>query len=264
MLHFGSSAICTGLCAAWLLACSAEPKQRDAVFGGTGALVKELPLAPAPASSGTGPCAQGVPPSDVALVDDFEDGDNKPFKGYHREAWWFTVSDHTEGSKLSPDGKFAPARLAAAESNPPDNLFAAHVEASGQTEWGALFATTLRWSDAGVRCPLNVSAFRGVKFRAKGPGSVRFKVDVPGTTPTDYGGECAKGCYDAPGKVITLSDHWDEYVVPWDRLQQGGWGTEVRFDPARVLGVGFAIDVKALPADFWIDDIALIPKATAP
>ena len=248
-----------------LFGCGAgqQPSGGSAVFGGKGAQVKELPLPAGSLSPRSGPCAEATPPSETALVDDFEDGDAKPFKGYQREAWWFTVSDDTPGSRLSPDSKFTPASLPASEASK-DNAFAAHITASGQTEWGMLFATTLRASNAGVRCPLNVSAFRGVKFRAKGTGTIQFKVDVPGTTPTDYGGECSKGCYDAPGKVIRLGERWEDHVVLWEQLQQGGWGTEVRFDPARVLGLGFSVGIAALPADFWIDDVALLPKATTP
>jgi len=252
------------LFSALFAACGSRPEAgQPAVFGGKGAQVLETPLPGASAAVGSGPCAQAAPPSDVALVDDFEDDDAKPFKGYEREGWWFMASDRTPGSKLSPESKFSPERLPSAEANK-ENLFAAHVSASGQTEWGALFGTSLRWVKEGVRCPLNLSAFQGVKFRAKGPGTIHFKVDVPGTTPPDYGGECSKGCYDSPGKIIVLNDHWDDYVVPWDRLQQGGWGTEVRFDPARILGFGFAMDVKTLPADFWLDDLTLVPKATTP
>lgn len=270
MRHLSSSILLSSLLVVLCSACAVkEPSHETAVFGGQGALVKELPLpsssAAGPAASlpATGPCGAGVTPSDVAVLDDFEDGDGKPFKGYQREAFWYTSTDHSAGSTLAPEGNFMPARLPARESSK-DNLFAAHVTAAGQTEWGALFATTLHWLNEGVRCPLNVSLFQGVKFRAKGPGSVAFRMDVPGTMPPEYGGECSKSCYDAPSKVITLSDHWDEYKVTWDQLQQGGWGTEVRFDPARVLGLGFTINLRALPADFWVDDLALIPKATAP
>ncbi|HEY2409316.1 MAG TPA: hypothetical protein VGI10_25095 [Polyangiaceae bacterium] len=247
-----------------LMACSRpEPVNRGSVFAGQGATVatpKEVPLtADAPALSG--PCAAGTPASDVALVDDFEDNDAKPFKAFQREGWWFTAADPTEGGKLSPaNGQFMPARLPASEASK-TNLFAMHVQASGQTDWGITAGTTLRWVNEGVRCPLNVSAFQGIKFRAKGPGTLQFKVDVPGTMPPDGGGVCSKGCYDSPGKLIMLSDHWDDYLVTWDRLQQGGWGTEVRFDPARVLGIEFSVGVKLLPADFWLDDIEFVPKS---
>ena len=141
------------------------------------------------------------------------------------------------------------------------NTYAAHFVAKGQQEWGALFGTTLYWDNAGVHCPLNLSLFQGLRFRAKGPGTVQVRVPMPETVPPEFGGICSKGCYDPPGTRLTLSDHWADFVVTWDRLQQAGWGTEVRFDPARVLGIDFFVDVHALPADLWVDDVALIPKA---
>lgn len=247
-----------------LLGCSVKEGARDGVvFGGKGAQLKELPLPAASAGRASGPCAQAAPVSETLLIDDFEDGDAKPFKGFEREAWWFTASDHTPGSSVSSDGKFTPSPLPTTEANR-DNTLAAHIVAAGQTEWGAMFGTSLRWAKAGLKCPLNAAAFRGVKFRAKGPGSLTVKIDVPGTTPTDYGGECTTGCYDAPAKLVRLSEHWDEYFVTWDRLQQGGWGNEVRFDPARVLGVNFTLAVNMLPADFWLDDVAFVSKASTP
>jgi hypothetical protein len=256
------------LLASLLVACS-RPEQatRGSVFAGQGAAIaapKETPLAAQAAPTLPGPCAAGTPPSDVALIDDFEDDDAKPFKGFQREGWWFAASDPTEGAKLSPpNGKFEPERLPAADASK-TNLFAAHITASGQTEWGITFGTTLRWVKDGVRCPLNISAFQGVKFRAKGPGSLSFKVQVPGTAPPDSGGVCKKGCWDSPAKFIMLSDHWDDYLVTWNQLQQGGWGTEVRFDPASVVAFEFSVGVKQLPADFWVDDIELVPKAAQP
>src|SRR5689334_23194989 len=86
-----------------LVACSRpEPAERGSVFAGQGAAIaapKETPLAAQTGPTLPGPCAAGTPASDVALVDDFEDDDAKPFKGFQREGWWFVASDPTEGAK---------------------------------------------------------------------------------------------------------------------------------------------------------------------
>jgi hypothetical protein len=243
------------------------------IFAGTGAVVgapREQPLptegAPGkPDAAHGGPCAAPAPASDVALVDDFEDGDAAAFKAFQREGWWFAAADGTEGAMLSPDrGTFRPERLSAGEGSR-DNLFAAHLKAGGQKDWGAVFGVTLRWHDKGVRCPLNVSAFAGVRFRAKGPGTVRVAFGVPGTEPADGGGTCSTGCYDVHGKVVYLSARWEDYLVRWDRLEQQGWGTEARFDPARVVTMQLAVKPQDLPIDFWIDDVSFVtePEAVA-
>ena len=185
---------------------------------------KEQPLPPdnAGEKQAKGPCAVASPPSDLALVDDFEDGDQAAFKGFQREGWWFAASDATDGAKLLPEhGSFHPERLAPTEGRK-DNVFAAHLKADGQKDWGAVFGVSLRFASKGIRCPLNLSAFAGLRFRAKGPGTVRVAFGVPQTMPAESGGTCSSGCYDVHTKVVYLSDRWDDYLVPWNRLEQGG------------------------------------------
>lgn len=241
------------------------------MFGGEGAVIagpaKETPLSPQPATGSSSavasadPCAEPSPKADVALLDDFEDGDAKLFKAYQREGWWFASSDNTEGSRISPM-KFAPEKLPEAEATK-DNLFAAHLTATGQKDWGAVWGVTLRWESNGIRCPFNASAFAGIRFRARGPGSVRVMLGVPETQPPDGGGTCQSKCYDMHGKIVHMSNCWDEYLVRWDQLQQDGWGAQARFDPARIIQLGFSVHVADLPTDFWLDDLALVTAEQA-
>src|SRR5579864_8850326 len=97
-------------------ACSSASAGRAApspVFAGEGAAFalsaasgpKEQPLPADSASTkaASGPCVTPSPPSDVTLLDDFEDGDAAAFKGFQREGWWFAAADSTEGAKLSPE-----------------------------------------------------------------------------------------------------------------------------------------------------------------
>jgi hypothetical protein len=210
-----------------------------------------------------GPCAAPSPPSDTALLDDFEDGDPAAFGGFQREGWWFSVGDPTEGGRLTPEhGNFRPERLPFAEGRR-DNVFAAHLRADGQKDWGAVWGVSLHWASRGVRCPLNLSGFAGLRFRAKGPGTVRVAFGVPETEPAEAGGTCTSGCYDVHTKVVYLNDHWDDYFVPWNRLGQGGWGAQARFDPARIVSLQFAAKPADLPADFWIDDVAFVAPGEA-
>jgi hypothetical protein len=236
------------------------------VFGGQGAVVaapKEMPLPPAePTADPAGPCS-AVAASDVALLDDFEDGDSKLFKGFQREGWWFVATDNTEGSKVRPPaGKFEPERLPKDKASK-DNLFAAHFSAEGQKEWGVVWGTTLRWVKEGVRCPLNASSFGGIRFRAKGPGRITVKFGTPATTPAEGDGACKQKCYDFHAKLVILSDRWDAYEVHFDRVQQGGWGTDARFDSSRLMSLNFAAGPKDLPVDFWVDDIEFLPLPAA-
>ncbi|HSC86069.1 MAG TPA: hypothetical protein VLC09_02315 [Polyangiaceae bacterium] len=243
-----------------LTGCGADP-HADAAFGGQGANVQQKESAlPPEDTKHYGACTGPAPASDTVLLDDFEDGDHKPFRGFHREAWWFTVSDKTPGSKIHPDSNFLPERLPAGEGNA-ENQWAAHVTAEGQTTWGMTFSTSLHYAKDGLKCPFNAAAFDGVRFRAKGPGKVAVAFPLPETVKDEAGGVCTEGCYDTHRQVVYLTEGWAEYTVLWSKVQQGGWGTEVRFDPERLLGINFAVQVADLPIDFWIDDVDFVPRA---
>jgi hypothetical protein len=249
-----------------LSACSTNA-DKPTVFGGQGAQVASADEKPLPAGAGAlepvGPCGKGGPVSDAPLVDDFEDGDARIFKAFERDGFWFTAGDNTPGSSVSPSGTFAPELLSGAESTK-DNHYAVHFKASGQTQWGAVLGTALNWTQKGLRCPMNLSGFAGLRFRAKGPGSVRVSLGVPEVVPKDGGGTCTDGCYDAHGKLFLLTEAWDTYEVRWEKLAQAGWGTDARFTPERIVSLNFSATVQALPLDIWIDDIELLAKAPPP
>jgi len=246
-----------------LAGCADKGAQEPPVFGGKGAVVAQAEQ-PLPEGAGQpealGPCGKVSPPSDTSVIDDFEDGNDHVFKGFEREGFWFAASDKTEGSTMTPNAPFSAELLPEAESSK-DNRYAAHLTAAGQKSWGVVWGAQLNWTHEGIKCPLNVSAFGGVRFRAKGPGKVRVSMAVPEVTPKDGGGTCLDRCYDAHGKLFLLGDAWDTYEMRWEKMQQGGWGTEARFTPERVVNLTFNADPKALPIDLWLDDVELIPAA---
>lgn len=245
-----------------LSGCHASAGAGVQVFGGKGAQIATPDEHPLPESAGRpeslGPCGKNSPPNDTALIDDFEDGNGRIFKAFERDGFWFTASDKTAGSTIAPNPS-EPELLPVAESTK-ENRYAMHLVAAGEKDWGAVWGAQLQWAHEGIRCPLNVSSYAGMKFRAKGPGKIRVTLAVPEVQPKDGGGTCKDRCYDAHGKVVILSDAWDTYEVRWDKLQQGGWGTEARFTPERLVNLAVNVAVDALPLDIWVDDFELIAK----
>jgi hypothetical protein len=233
------------------------------VFGGKGAKVSSLDEKPLPEGAGKpqalGPCGKNGPVSDTQVIDDFEDANDRIFKGFERDGFWFSASDKTEGSTITPLAPFVAELLPAAESTK-ENRYAAHLTATGEKNWGVVWGAALQWTRQGIKCPLNLSGFAGVRFRAKGPGKIRLSLAVPEVTPKDGGGTCTDRCYDAHGKIFLLSDGWDTYEMRWEKMQQGGWGAEARFTPERIVNLAVNVDVKSLPIDLWLDDVELIPK----
>ncbi len=247
------------------LGCASSNPQSP-TFGGQGASVDPGPAAGRveAGSASADPCAAPAPVSQDARVEDFEDADNRLFGGFAREGYWYSASDHTPESSIFPvDGTFKASELPGGEATV-DNRFAAHFTAAGQKDWGAVWGTTLRHVGEPAKCPLNVGAFRGLSFRARGQGSVRLRFGMPETVASEYGGRCAERCWDVHEVVVHLTDDWRAHEVRWEQLQQEGWGKPVRFDPKRLLGIEFAAKPGHLPADFWVDDLSWISEAGAP
>lgn len=255
----------SALTSVWVLASTAacEPKPAASpgpVFGGQTTHASAQPL-PSNVNDSVlrGPCSPAAPPGETVLIDDFEDGDNRPFKEFQREGYWYSAADTTPGEMSPKPNTFAAEALAEVESTP-QNRMAAHFTASGYADWGVVWGTSLRWVDAGVKCPFNGSNYAGVKFRAKGNGRIRVNFGIPETIPKEYDGTCTERCYDTHSRVVLLTPEWETYEVPWAQLQQWGWGTQARFDATRVLSLQFAVDGKNLPVDFWLDDVAFIEQ----
>jgi hypothetical protein len=108
---------------------------------------------------------------------------------------------------------------------------------------------------------MNASAFAALRLRARGRGKIRVNFGTPDTVPPEEGGKCKQRCWDTHSKVLELTSDWVEYVIPFDRLQQGGWGTQARFDSARLLSLNFSASPEAQPVDFWIDDLSWLTAA---
>lgn len=247
-----------------IVGCEPKASGSEPVFGGQGANVTGGQPLPADMDESilSGPCSPAAPQGQEVLLDDFEDGDERPFKEFQREGYWFAASDATTGEMSPKAGSFA-AELLPSDESTPQNRMAAHLHASGYSDWGVVWGTTLRWVDAGVKCPFNASAFSGVRFRAKGSGRVRVNFGIPETIPKEYDGTCKERCYDTHSRVVVVSPEWEYYEIPWSQLQQWGWGTQARFDASRLLNLQFAVDGKQLPVDVWIDDITFLPASTS-
>lgn len=249
--------------ASWVALGCGAPAPANTPFGGQGAIIDPGPRAAtveAPSGSAD-PCSAPASPSDDARVENFEDADNRLFGGFEREGYWYSATDQTPGSNVfPPEGKFEATKLPPAEATL-DNLFAAHFTAEGEKDWGVTWGTTLRHVGAQGKCALNVSRFAGLRFRARGTGTVSVRFGMPETVATEHGGRCAEGCWDMHSFPLHLSSDWQVREIRWDQLQQGGWGKSVRFDPARLLGLEFMASPANLPADVWLDDLEWIRAA---
>ncbi len=273
MAHFRHSALPWALSLALSAACStsdrtvADEPLPPTFFGGGGPALVQPTLAgasstPTAGSGGGGgsalpnPCAN-VPEGQLALIDDFEDGNQNAVPEPDREAYWFPIKDD-EASKgvLVPEKVF----LGGVPGGAHGSAQAAHITASGFTVWGAAFGANISHFKDGIRCPFNARHFSGYRFYARGSGRVYVMLQIPAVIEEQYGGTCRMSageiCYDAHGMWISLTPDWQAYSYKWSDFKQRGFGKAAPFDPGTIMSLQFSFEKEELPVDFWLDDVS--------
>lgn len=185
------------------------------------------------------------------IVDDFETGTLflPPAEG--RIGEWYTYTDGTTGcirSEVVADGSSQ----------------VLHVSGGGFTARGAGFGTTWDWSGAqqGV-CAYDLSAYSGIRFRARGNAWLRVTIPNRETTARSAGGTCPDdaSCFDAHGRNVVLTAEYQEFVLPFCAFATQGWGpVSGPPDLTSATNLNFFINTTS-NFDVWIDDIALVPRS---
>jgi hypothetical protein len=183
-----------------------------------------------------------------ALVDDLETGD--------APSDWFAVNDGSGQQFPLPCAIRSPL----AGERGTNNAWAMHTygfSAAG-FQW-AMIGRHLR-GPLGCKAPIDARGFSGIRFWAKGPGTIRVAVATVVTTALEHGGTCRALCYDNHQTNVELSRAWATYEVPFGELVQLGYGTPVQLDPSQILDVTWGpVDSTGFGGqcfDFWIDDVA--------
>jgi hypothetical protein len=188
------------------------------------------------------------------MIDNFEDGDGALIPNGGRQGYWYTFNDATEGSTQTPAVDMVlPETGGAAGTN-----MAIHTTGSGFAEWGAGIGIDLNnagdgMGGNGIKMAYDSSAFTGIVLMAKGNGQLRASVQIEATIPPEEGGTCALDC-DPHGKVLLLSEEWQQFTLPFDQLNQEGWGTPASWDANKIVGLQFKV-AKDVTFDFWVDEI---------
>jgi hypothetical protein len=179
------------------------------------------------------------------LLDDFEDGDEglPPLEG--RNGYWTRFEDDStpQRSHILPPM----ARRHATASN----RLALHATGGKLEGWGASIGVRF-----GPSC-YDLSAYRGIRFSALGPGRLEVGVLEVRVIPVEWGGSCVEECYRGHAKEIELEASWRNYELRWEELEQ--WGKPRRpLDPTRVQSLVFSVLPEDTPYDFWIDDMSFL------
>lgn len=199
------------------------------------------------------------------LLDDFEDGNEATLHVFSGRGGWYINND---GSGIQYP---SPCALPTADSEREGSAFAMRSfgrDFAGVPGGWAELGVSLR-AGAGCTSPIDASAATGVRFWAKSSVPIRFSVSTVATNDLANGGECVPTdvlgfqCFDSFGLLIPPSPTWQEYFIPFELLEQEGWGLPATFDKSEILGlswgaksVGAYGTSPAVCFDMWIDDVA--------
>jgi hypothetical protein len=197
-----------------------------------------------------GPEQYADEPGDL-LVSDFEVGTKDLAKVAGRDGSWVLGDDGTSETLTAQPTMACAAR----------DRWAGHFAALGYKSWGANWTAIFR-SGAGA-VPYDARAYGGISFWAafgadNGPSfSVPFGIV---TMDTAWNSLVCSPCDDHYLTTVPLTRDWQRYVVRFEDMDQGGWGspqTPMRRDQF----VGFVIWPKqpVQQFDIWIDDVRFEP-----
>lgn len=188
------------------------------------------------------------------MIDDLEDGDSLILAAGGRQGAWYSYNDESETGEQLPPEPFEPSA-----GGPAGSLFSAETSGSGFSVWGAGIGVDLNNEGDpdggdGMRMTWDASAHQGIVFHARGTVPIRVKLLVEGVIPTETGGTCEADCEDAHGKIVALSNEWQQYTVSFEEAFQEGWGTAVSFDPSTLMSVQFQVGAST-DFDYAIDQL---------
>ena len=197
----------------------------------------------------------GAAPLAFELVDDFETPDVYGLYYNERKPLWYLINDGTSGTQQPLPLEMT--ALSAGEAATAGSRAALSVACSGFSAWGSGVGVDLL--NASGKQPYDLSAYAGISFWAKMPGSYRLvRVNVP-DVGTDPSGEiCGQGCNDHFGVNLQLSEDWQRHELLFSDMEQVGWGLQRdELTLTAIYSIHFQV-AAAKDVELWIDDLGLI------
>jgi endoglucanase len=198
------------------------------------------------------PEGKACPPE--AKIEDGEDNNNQVLVQDGRNGYIYTYAD-TQGSTVEPAGGGVFSMTPGGANG---SQYALHM--NGQLGSASVVYAAMGLNFVDPKGTYDASKYQGISFFAKkGPGSVskvRVKVSDKNTDPD--GGVCG-ACSNDFGMMLSLSEQWQKFIVPFGALrQESGWGNPRprSLSPEAVFAVQFAVNEKGKAFDVWVDDLA--------
>jgi aryl-phospho-beta-D-glucosidase BglC (GH1 family) len=182
------------------------------------------------------------------IIDTLEDGDGAICANSGRNGEWFVANDET--GTQSPGSSSEIARTLSSPRGA--STAAAHTSGSGFTDWGAILGVTLVKGDGRLDY-FDASSFAGLRFHARGTGTVLASVTTGRTAPAPDGYCEEDACYHPFRAEVVLGSDWVPNLLPFDGLESNALGVMTAQDRRELLTIEFLATSEDF--DFWVDDL---------
>jgi endoglucanase len=193
-------------------------------------------------------------PCGECMIDDIADTNDQIVVQNGRSGYWYTFVDSV-GSTISPPAgnKFIQSRGGAR-----DLQYAARMLGK-LSAYGDPQHAGMGFNFTSPRAAYDASKYTGVSFYAKvgGGSQTRVRLDVPDVN-TDPQGKVCTICLNDFGVVLELTDQWQQFTVPFARMnQQVGWGSPLKdqIDKTKLYGIQWQVAKPAASYDVWVSDV---------
>lgn len=165
-------------------------------------------------------------PGTDLLIDDFEDGDDKP----NVPGGWYGYTDSSNGgnSTLTFTGATGSEVVVQGEGfESTKSLELSYAFDQGTYEYSPYVGFGVSIGESAT--PYDLSGYVGISYTYRGGAHV---VRVETTEVTDY---------DVFGVSVGKSSTWKTVTFPFKSFAQEGWGKKVAFDPSHALAISFGL-----------------------
>jgi aryl-phospho-beta-D-glucosidase BglC (GH1 family) len=182
------------------------------------------------------------------IIDTLEDGDEAICPSGGRNGGWFVADDGT-GTQTPSDNADIPVPLSSPRGQ---SAIAAHSSGTGFSDWGAVLGVTLVDGDGQLEY-VDATSFGGLRFHARGSGTVLASITTGRTKPAPDGYCEPDACFHPFRASVVLGDNWVPNLLPFDGFESNVLGAMTAQDRREILTVEFLATSEDF--DLWVDDL---------
>jgi hypothetical protein len=171
---------------------------------------------------------------------------------------WFTYVDSSTSSVITPTPGYAALPELMSTARTTTSKYAMHMSGTYST-YAGMGCWLSNTSFSTIPGTYNANGYTGIRFYAKGAGSLQATGQMPSTESTSYGGTCTLGAGVCSGNsyvIGALSSTWTLYTVPFASMTGG---TATPFSPSSIWSLEFGFysstSLGGASFDLWIDDL---------